>query len=578
MPTRVETIAGWAHELSIGDIPADVAGLCRAQRKSVLGAIAASSGDDAARRVLDGVASFACDGPAPLFGTDRSARVEDAVYAAAALSIALDFDDYVCFGHTGHSAVLVPLILATETSSSGRDQIVAQVIANEVGARLGGACLIGPQNGQLWSFIHAAEAALAAAKLLGLDALGTAHALAISLYQAPRATVPGFMAPDSKLLTAAEPASQGIRAARLAAQGVTGPLDLLDHPDGFLTAFAHAPIRGMLSGFGDGWATKTLCVKPYPGCAYLDTTLDALTELGPPGAAEIESVTVEAGMLTNGMDAMSAEYAAAEGDSPTPVTVNFSIAWNVAIMLVAGEVTPRQLNTDWLSRHSGELASITERVRLNHDWDLTRTSVSSFNRLVPPDALIAEAGLGSIGRTLSLARARGRLPAFALGRMDPIGTLRDLRGLTSVLDIRTLAMASPGLISALVRQGFGGRAGGSKSEHPAGSATATKFWDAESLERFAMRFPARVRVKAGGRKEEVALASIPRGGCGHPEIGPLEAADSKLAQWGPLLWGREGTAHLARNIDTDESLLWKQLATPLPPREKVFGEKEDARR
>src|SRR5207245_1241247 len=231
-------------------------------------------------------------GPVGLVGTERRVSVDDAIYGAAALSMALDFDDYVCFGHTGHSGVLVSLLLAASTSSPAAEQLVAQTIANEVEARLGGACLVGPLNGQLWSFIHVAGAALAGGRLLGLDASRMTHALAIALYQAPRATVPGFMAPDSKLLTAAEPTLAGVRAARLAAAGVTGPVDALEHPEGFLSAFADAPLPGMLDGLGDGWATRTLCVKPYPGCAYLDTIVDALLEFGPPPVTAVALVVV----------------------------------------------------------------------------------------------------------------------------------------------------------------------------------------------------------------------------------------------------------------------------------------------
>src|SRR5256884_5552637 len=105
-------------------------------------------------------------------------------------------------------------------------------------------------NDQLWSFIHVAGAALAAGRLLGLDASRMGHALAIALYQAPRATVPGFMAPDSKLLTAAEPTLAGVRAARLAAAGVTGAVDALEHAEGFLTGFPPAPLPGTASSLG----------------------------------------------------------------------------------------------------------------------------------------------------------------------------------------------------------------------------------------------------------------------------------------------------------------------------------------
>ncbi|MDA8071669.1 MAG: hypothetical protein M0Z82_08710 [Actinomycetota bacterium] len=45
--------------------------------------------------------------------------------------MALDFDDYFRFGHSGHSAVLVPPLLAAETRSCGPDQLTVQIVANE---------------------------------------------------------------------------------------------------------------------------------------------------------------------------------------------------------------------------------------------------------------------------------------------------------------------------------------------------------------------------------------------------------------------------------------------------------------
>ena len=53
--------------------------------------------------------------------------------------------------------------------------------------------------------IHCAGAAVAAARVRGLDADQTAHAMAIALYQPPFGLWPGFMGPDTKLLTASEP-------------------------------------------------------------------------------------------------------------------------------------------------------------------------------------------------------------------------------------------------------------------------------------------------------------------------------------------------------------------------------------
>ena len=514
--TRVAEIAEWAAGLGVGDIPNDVLARGRDQRRSVLASMAASTRDGAARRVLTAVEGWAHDGPVALLGTERRVSVDDALYGGAALSMALDFDDYVCFGHTGHSGVLVPLVLAAETGASATEQLVAQTVANEVEARLGGACLVGPLNGQLWSFIHVAGAALAAGRLLGLDSSRMAHALAIALYQAPRATVPGFMAPDSKLLTAAEPTVAGLRAARLAAAGVTGPLDTLEHPEGFLAAFADAPLPGMLGGLGEGWATRTLCVKPYPGCAYLDTTVDALLELGPPSAVDVDQIVVEASLLTYEMDRMSRPYASVSGTAvPTPVTINFSVPWNVAVTLVAGELSPRQVSDDWLAANADQLRSVASRVRLDHDWALTRQAAEAFASLIPFGRVAGESGLRRLGT--SVRRRRG-------------GGAGDLRGLQRMFwpppDLTTMRSRRP-------------------------------FWDPSSIDAFAMTFPARVRVVATDGSERVVECARPRGGAGHTVEGREPVSRAKLAAYGPWLWGDEGTESLAKAIDADEDDLWR---------------------
>jgi 2-methylcitrate dehydratase PrpD len=495
--TTVETLASWAARLSIDDVPPRVRDRCTAQRASVLAAVGASLDDDATARVVRAVSAWASDGPAPLVGTSRRVGVEDALFAAAAASVALDFDDYLCFAHTGHSAVLVPLLLAAETASTDDEGLVAQVVANEVEARLGGACLVGPQNGQLWSFVHAAGAALAAGRLLGLDEDRLAHALAVSLYQPARATAPGFMAPDSKLLTAAEPAVAGVRAARLAAAGVTGPLDALDDAHGFFSAFAYAPLRAMLTaGLGSAWATDTLCVKPHPGCAYLDTLVDALVELGPPPATDVASVSVDASLLTCQMDAMSSAYASvSRAAAPTPVTVTFSVPWNVAILLVAGELTPRQLRPAWLAEHHAELREVAGRVSLRHDWGLTRDATASFGRLLPPAALARDAGARALGRGLRSVRA---------DHPSIVGGAGDLRG-----------------IAALVRPGAG----------TLGVVRGGRFWDPGAVEGFAMTFPARVTVRSRDGRTMTAQCDVPRGGAGHPIDTPESVAARKLAAW-----------------------------------------------
>ncbi len=511
-------LAEWSSGLSLRDVPERVMELCRAQRRSILGAVAASHGNSAVGRITEAVAAGAPPGPAPLVGRGEEVAVEAALYTAAVHSVALDYDDYLCFGHTGHSAVLVPVLLASETRARAAEQLLAQVVANEVGARLGGACLFGPLNGQMWSFIHSAGAALAASKLFGLDAERTAHALAIALAQPPRATTPGFFCEDTKLILAAEPALSGLRAARLAACGGRGPLGVLDDDEGFFAAFASAPLRGMLSGLGEAWASLTLSVKPQPGCAYLQTVLDALRGLGRPEADEVDHVTVEVNALTAGMELLSTGKGCLR--RPSLIDATFSVRWAVAIYLVAGEYGPAQLREEWLEANRNRLAEVASKVRMVHDWDLTREAITGLLPLLPLKSIAQEIGLRSVALAL---RDRRRSFAKALRPRAARETLAVMR-----------------LLKELV---------GSESR---------RFWDAAAVEDVVFRFPVRVDARVGGGRVRVACASH-RGSVGHRSVGPVEAAREKLRTEATRVWGLPAATALDRAIEDDADELWQLL-------------------
>lgn len=521
--TTLARIASWAVEAKITDAPTAVVDLCRAQRRSVLAAVAASTGDGAVRRAFSGMRSWAGEGPVRIPGFEGGVRVDDAIYAAAVSAIALDFDDYLCFAHSGHSAVLAPLLLAVETGSSGADQLGAQLVANEVAARLGGACLLGPLNGQLWSFVHAAGAALAAGRLLGLDAGRLGHALAIALYQAPRPTLPGFMAPDTKVLTAAEPTLVGVRAARLAAAGASGPLDLLDHPQGFFGAFAYAPLPAMLGNLGEGWATQTLSIKRYPGCAYLDTALDALFSLGPPPATDVAAVQVDAGVVTCEMDALSRPYTRS-GDL-SPVTVNFSVPWSLAAALLAGRLSPSETNEDWLAANHAPLSELATRTCVRHDWGATLASAAAMAPLLPPRATTAGASPARLAGALRKVRRDHR--AIGFGPTEAAALLRAVRS-ANLRSARSLV-------------------------------SMARVWDPAALERFAMTFPARVTVRLRDGQQLSGEADVPAGGAGNVNLTPEMVSREKLAEWGTPVWGTDGVEEIAKAIDADADHLWRLL-------------------
>ncbi len=516
MPTVLENLARWVVGLGLDDVPPRIAALARHQTMSVLAAVVAGTDEEPARQVARALLGGAQDraGPCTVLPTGERTDWATAVTVASARGMALDYDDYLYMGHTGHSAVLGAWAFGEALGATTRDVLLAQIAANELGGRLGASCALGPQNGQAWSFIHLLEGAAVGAKLFGLDAERTAHAFAIALYQPSFTLWPGFMGPGSKVLTAAAPTVAGLRAAELARQGMTGALDVLEHPrQGLWRFFSFVPVRHMMTGLGSAWVGDTLAFKRYPGCAYVDTTLDALFDtLGTLAArrgravtpGEVRSVKVEASLLSCEMDRLSR---GARNDARlTGVNVNFSIGLNVAIGILAGRHTAVELRQPWLDEHAEALRALASRVRLKHDVSMTLEVARSFDEVL---------GGASIARSLSPRD----VVAIVAGYRRTLGL--DLRGLSALGG--SLGGGSPlGSIARAARNLARAR----QVLRPSEGSDVGRSLDAVDFSRFRMTFPARVTLELDDGTTASARCDVPVGAPGAP--GRLEAAVEKL--------------------------------------------------
>ncbi len=412
--TCLERIASWVAGVRREDVPPRVLELARHQALSVLAGVRDGSASEEASAVRRAVLGWGKSGRSTVFPSGERTGVHEAILANAAASIVYDHDDYLYLGHTGHSAVLAALALGEDLGSSSGEVLLAQVVANEVGGRIGASATLGPQNGQAWSFLHAAAAAALASKLLGLDAARTAHAMAIALFQPPFTLWPGFMGPGSKVLTAGWPAAAGVQAACFAAQGLTGALDVLEHPrQGFWASMTYVPLPHLVSGFGRAWVSDALAFKPYPGCAYLDTTLDALfrirddfraargRDLAP---ADVESIRVDASLLTIEMDNLSASLGGRDVLSPS--FVNFSIPASVAIAVLAGRLGAAELSPGFLAANGAAIRDLAGRVSLGHDWPLTFRTADALDEVLGGSGIAASLGLADWLAVLSGYRRR----------------------------------------------------------------------------------------------------------------------------------------------------------------------------
>jgi 2-methylcitrate dehydratase PrpD len=408
----------------LDQVPSPVVEKTKQQNLSMLAALYSGVDSDGGQSVLQTVSGRQSQGSCTLLPNGEKTSSCDALFAHAACSMAYDFDDYCFMGHTGHSAILASLTLGEALGSGGKAILEAQVAANEIAGRIGAACLIGPHNGQAWSFIHLAGASAAASKLLGLENQ-IADALGIAFMQPNYMLFPGFFS-CSKLLTASFPAVAGLQAAELAKGGLKGSHDVLER-DAFLRQFSFAPLTWALEGLGEAWVTHTMAFKPWPGCVYIDTAIEAMEnilhrEVRP---SQIDRVDVLATKMTDSMERLGKKFT----PKVTTERVNFSARYSMATLLEYGALTTRNVARPDKTR----LDPWFNRIEVCHECAFTRATAEALKRqnLDPVAGLDLKDGMRIILLAPELApdfRIEEWVPTFTLPSDPP-----DIRGVNGLV-------------------------------------------------------------------------------------------------------------------------------------------------
>ena len=285
-PSVIERLATYVGAESFGALPETVVGAARRAILDTLAVTLAGSQEGTAIRVRELIAHRGASTEATIVGTAQRGTVEDAALANGTAAHALDYDDLNASlsGHPSVPVLSAALALAERERVSGQALLTAFVVGVEIEAKLGRA--LNPAHYESgWhatSALGVFGAAAAAAKLLGLSAERTAHALAIAASMA--SGIKANFGTDCKPLHVGHAARCGIEAALLAAAGFTGNPRALEHVDGFgstyggggkaawelTTSSLGAPHELLDPGIG---------VKRFPCCASTHQALDATLEL-----------------------------------------------------------------------------------------------------------------------------------------------------------------------------------------------------------------------------------------------------------------------------------------------------------
>jgi 2-methylcitrate dehydratase PrpD len=279
-PALDRIAARLAEERPVTPLAAD-----RARRAVIdtLGCIFAGASDAATRAVARAVSAENGEAPVSVLGLGLPAG-QDALLIGTAAH-ALDFDDNFHPARAHASAVLVPALMAVAARMprcTGPAFLQAYLDGLEAMALVGHG--VNPSHyNRGWhatATVGCIGAAAGAARLLGSDTAMVAQAMSLAASQA--AGLKGQFGAPLKPVHAGMAARNAVAAAYLARAGLTGRLDILERPQGFLDLFGGEESRGW-DDLPDPGAhvieTRGLVTKRHPCCASTHRAVDALLDL-----------------------------------------------------------------------------------------------------------------------------------------------------------------------------------------------------------------------------------------------------------------------------------------------------------
>lgn len=416
--TFFEHAARWVAALEYDDIPPEARHNARRAVLDLLGVSIAGTSHQLAALLSEYLraAGLTADRSCGLLGRSERASVEGAVLYNAAIGHVLDFDDSsdTLGGHP--TVITLPALLAiAETHSvTGAELLTAYVAGVEVSAHIANQVNIAHYE-RGWhptATLGIFGCAAASAKLLGLDADGIARALSIA--SAAPSGLRAHFGSHMKSVQVGEAAQNGVRAALLAAAGVSGHPAAFEHEQGFGAVYNGED--GFRSEPFDGSATRRwdivdpgLVTKQYPCCASAHPAVDAALDLRPQVGDVDDLETIRIRLHPRRLRHTNNPH------PTTPLQGKFSVQYVVAAALATGGVTLGDFTPEALSR--------PEIRRL-----LDRTQAEAFPpEEYGPDHFAGEVVLRSSDGTelrRRVEKARGRGADFALADHEIVTKFR----------------------------------------------------------------------------------------------------------------------------------------------------------
>ncbi len=336
--TLAARIAEWAEATSFEKLDRSVV---HEVKRRVLDSIGCALGAWTSRpaRVTRQVAqAVPLAGGASLLGSKHRTTPDLAAFSNGALVRYLDFNDTYLSKEPAHPSDNIPAALAAGqiTCSSGKQIIASIALGYELQCRLCDAASLRKHG---WDHVYygALSTALLTGKLYGLSREQLIHALGLAgvCNFATRQTRTGQIS-DWKACAFSNAGRNGVFAAFLAKQGLTGPNEIFEGPKG-LFKMVTGPFELGWTRAPDDWMINKTYIKFWPAEYHSQSAIDAALQLRPQigDVAKIDSLLIESFEA-----AVSIIGSEPEKWRPTSrETADHSMGYCVAVALIDGDVT-----------------------------------------------------------------------------------------------------------------------------------------------------------------------------------------------------------------------------------------------
>lgn len=363
-------LAALASRITFDELPATTLDMARRLLLDGIGCLLVGGRGETGRNATAMVRRLGGLPQATLMTDLKPASVRDAAFVNGICLYSVGLNDVHKPAGSHPGGCIIPVLLAVGEwqRTPGALLLAAMAGGYEVAGRIGRAIYPSHRErgfhptGTCGTF----GAAAAAGRLLGLDAAQMASAFGIAGSQAAGLYECHHDGTSTMIFHAGRASQNGVEAALLTQAGFTGPATVLEGSKGFFQATAnHCDADAAMADFGRRYEIESTSFRPYFGCnstlAASGATAALLNAKGV-APAQVDRVTVHCHRVVAQDNA--------DGNPQTMLAARLSLPFNVALVLVHGDVLAGDLEEH--SLHDARIRGLLPKIRVVVDAQMPR--------------------------------------------------------------------------------------------------------------------------------------------------------------------------------------------------------------